>query len=99
MSDASTSSGLQTTSQAIATRACYITCVQLLGDGTNAGTLTIYDNSSTNSGKVVAAVKTKAGDVQIPEACIPESGVYCANGLYAAVTGTGASYIVYYRLA
>lgn len=99
MSDASFSSGLQTTSKAIVTRPCYITCVQLLADGTNAGTLTVYDNASAASGNVVSAVKTKAGDQQIPEPCVPDEGVYCANGLYASVSGTGASYIVYYRLA
>ena len=94
MSTSSISSGLQTTSKVIATGKNRINAISFLGDGTNPGTLTVYDNPSAASGKVLAKATTKSTDIQ--NHIIFTFPVVAENGIYAQVTGTGAAYIVYY---
>lgn len=90
----SISSGLKTANAVIASGKNRINSVTLITDGTNAGTIVIYDNASAASGTVLAKVKCSgAGLVQH---VVFENPVVAQDGIYADVTGTGAEYIVYY---
>ncbi len=90
----SISTGLQTTDQLIFTGRNRINAVSLLGDGTNAATLTIYDNTSA-TGKVVAKTKLGASHPH-SQHILFENPVLCEAGIYADVTGTNAEYIIYF---
>lgn len=88
------SSGLQTTDQLLFTGRNRINAVTLLGDGVNAATISVYDNTSA-TGKVVAKIKLGASHPHSHHIMF-ENPVLCENGIYADVTGTGAEYIVFY---
>lgn len=90
----SRSSGLKTSDASIATGKNRINAITLLGDGTNAASLIVYDNASAASGLVLAKV-TALATARLTH-IIFENPVYAENGIYADVTGTGAEYIVYY---
>ena len=89
----SRSSDLLTASALIATGKNRINAISLIGDGVNAGTLTVYDNTSA-AGKVIGYVATKTSDVQ--NHIIFTFPVYAENGIFASLTGTGAKYIIFY---
>lgn len=89
----SRSSGLKTADAAIATGVNRVNAVTLLGDGTNAASLILYDNTAA-SGTVLAKV-TQLATARLTH-IIFENPVYAEKGIYADVTGTGAEYIVYY---
>ena len=93
MTTSSISSGLKAASAAIAPGKNRINAITFLGDGTNASTLIVYDNT-TNTGKVVAKLVNKATDQQ--NHVIFTNPVVCEIGIYADLTGTGGNYIVYY---
>lgn len=93
MATSSNSSDLLTVSALIATGKNRINAITFLGDGTNASTLVIYDNVSA-TGKVVAKLVNKATDQQ--NHVIFTNPVVCERGVYAALSGTGGNYIVYY---
>lgn len=93
MSSSSLSSDLKVASALIATGRNRINAITFLGDGTNASTLTVYDNT-TGSGKVIAKLVNKAADQQ--NHVIFTFPVYCENGIYASLAGTGGNYIIYY---
>lgn len=92
-----TSSGRKTADAAIVTRPTRLVSVILEGDGTNAASVTLYDNASAASGTVLAKVLLQASGPMYTQFMIPE-GVECSNGIYADVAGTGAAYIVHYSL-
>lgn len=93
MATSSLSSGLKTTSSLIVVGKNRINAVTFLGDGTNASTLIIYDNTSA-SGNVIAKLVNKATDQQ--NHVIFTNPVVCDNGVYASLSGTGGNYIVYF---
>ena len=63
-------------------------------NGSNAATLTIYDNASAASGKVLLKVVVVGADLM--GGAFPSFGIEKgANGLYAELSGTGASFILY----
>jgi len=88
------SSGLQTADAAIQVGRNRINAITLLGDGTNAASLIVYDNASAASGTVLAKV-TQLATARLTH-IIVENPVICDNGIYADVTGTGAEYIIYF---
>lgn len=94
MSISSITSDLKAASASIAIGKNRINAVTFLGDGTNASTLTIYDNASAASGKVVVKVVNRTTDQQ--NHIIFTNPVVCEKGIYAALGGTGGTYIVYY---
>lgn len=61
-------------------------------NGTNAVTLTLYDNATTNSGKILRKIivpgANNYGGFEFPV------GVEASNGIYALVSGTGAAFWV-----
>lgn len=70
-----------------------VNALTVFTDGTNDATVSIYDNSAA-SGKI--AVKGLCVGANKVAHFIFENPVFLQDGLYAAVSGTGASFIVYY---
>lgn len=84
----------QTTSQAVSKIGCVLTGILVITNGTNAATVILYDNASAASGSVLAEFVVAGADrYGGRDWCNP---VHCINGIYAAVSGIGASYIVEY---
>lgn len=87
------SSDLKSADALIYTGRGTLNALTVFTDGTNAATITLYDNT-TNSGVVLdqlicpgsARTQTHAFNL----------AVRCVNGIYADITGTGATYIVHY---
>ena len=90
----SRTSDLLTANTAICAGVNRINAVTLITDGTNAATVTVYDNPSAASGKVVA--KATASGAQNTVQLKFTNPVYCETGIYAVVSGTGAAYIVHF---
>ncbi len=70
----------------------------LIGDGTNACTITIYDSPSAATGLVLAKLALAAGEAYV-DAHLPGDGIVANSGLYASLSGTGAACIVGYNLS
>lgn len=66
--------------------------VLLYTDGTNDASLTIYDNTAA-SGKIIREVHAKGSDGKGPFGN-ENAFVYCSTGCYAALSGTGAYFII-----
>lgn len=89
----SISSGVLNADTLIFTGRNRINAITVLTDGTNAATVDLYDNTSAAS-KI--AVKGKCVGANLINHIIFENPVIMENGIYADVTGTGATFIVYY---
>ena len=90
----SQSSGEQTSSAAIYAGSAYITGVEVITDGTNDAKLILYDNATAASGTVVLEMTVAgANNFGGREPTFPP---HCYNGIYGAITGTDASFIVEY---
>lgn len=87
-------SGEKTSDAAVVATSCKITSLGVFTDGTNDAKVVLYDNASAASGAVIWECTVNGGDHyggrdwNFPRLCF--------NGIYADVTGTGASYIVEY---
>lgn len=90
----SRSSGLKTADAVIQTGRNRINAITLLGDGTNAASIIVYDNASAASGVVLAKVTALAA-TRFTHVLF-ENPVVAEDGIYADVSGTGAEYIIYY---
>ncbi len=90
-----TSSGLKSSSAAIIARPALLHGVTLL-QASAACTVIVYDNATTNAGTVVEQVNNVVNTTTVSVKF--NNPVECSNGIYAAVTGTGANYIVHYSL-
>jgi len=90
----SRSSGLKTADTAICPFRSRVNAITLIADGTNAASVVLYDNVSAASGIELGKVTALAGQGTVH--IIFENPVFAENGIYADVTGTNASYIVYY---
>jgi len=88
------SSDLRTADAAIYVGRGTLNAVTVLTDGTNAATLTIYDNASAASGTVLYKSIVAGADLQ--KADVYNLAIRCVNGLYADISGTGAAYIIHY---
>ncbi len=88
------SSGLLTADKSIYDGRGTLNAITITTDGTNAATLTIYDNASAASGTVLYQGKVAGAALSHDQAW--NLAVRCENGLYADISGTGASYIVYF---
>lgn len=91
-----TSSGLRAADAAIAGMPSQIFGIQVITDGTNAATLTIYDNAAAASGEVLAKISVAGADRS--QSVVYEHGIVANNGIYCDVSGTGAEYIVHFIL-
>ena len=90
----SRSSGLKTVDSVIQTGRNRINAITLLGDGTNAASVIVYDNASTASGVILAKVTAETA-TRFTHVLF-ENPVVAENGIYADVSGIGAEYIIYY---
>lgn len=90
-----TSSDLKSADAAISAVGGYVHAIVLIPDGTNACSLVIYDNATTNSGIVLAKLVLPATQTA-PQVVALNNPISANKGIYADVTGTGANYIVYY---
>jgi len=90
----SRSSGLKAADAVIQTGRNRINAITLLGDGTNAASVIVYDNASAASGVVLAKVTALAA-TRFTHVLF-ENPVVAEYGIYADVSGTGAEYIIYY---
>ena len=67
--------------------------VQLIGDGTNAPTVIVYDNTA-GSGKIIAQLSGAATEKFV--AFVPAFAIRSDIGLTVVVSGTGSSAIIGY---
>lgn len=75
------------------TRLCTVTVV---GDGTNAATVTVYDNASAASGTILAQAVVAATTTNRTEHLVFFNPIQAFNGLTVVVSGTGAlGYLTY----
>lgn len=95
MINPATSSGIKSADGAILAMTGRLMGVQIIADGTNAGTIILYDNASAASGNVLAKASVDAGltDVSVN---LPAAGIVANNGIYLDIGGTGAECIVYF---
>jgi len=93
MSTSCRSSDLQNASALIVTGRNRINSVSLIGDGTNACSITVYDNTA-GSGKVAAVVRCRTTDQQ--NHIIFTFPIAMENGIFVTLAGVGGNYIIYY---
>ena len=89
----SISSGVLNADTLIFTGRNRINALTVITDGTNAATVSLYDNTSA-ANKI--AVQGKCVGANLEKHYIFENPVIMENGIYADVTGTGATFIVFY---
>lgn len=91
------SSGLIASSKAFLTTPAghFICALLILTDGSNAATVTAYDNATAGGGTVLfKGVVPGASNFGMQ---IPGHIIRMVNGLYVTISGTGANAIVYYK--
>lgn len=98
MQTPATSSGLRSADATIVSGPCRLLGVELIGDGTNACSVIVY-NSLSASGTAVAKLSLPASGICYVDANCPVAGIDCQTGLTADITGTGAAYILHYSLS
>jgi hypothetical protein len=95
------SSGKQGASALIFTGICRLIGVSFTGDIANIPTLTIYD-SITAANTIVAFLRASSTTADVTNPTInlmfPGNGLFCASGLYAALSAETGDYIVYYSI-
>ncbi len=87
------SSGLQAASAVIVNRPCLFHGITLL-QASAACTVIAYDNKTTNTGTQLDQLNNNTNTSTVNSRF--NQPVECLNGIYVAVTGTGANYIVHY---
>jgi len=87
------SSGLLSSSQAVFASKTVLVSLIVYTNGSSNATATLYDNASAASGTEVAKIIVKGADLIGGEAHIMCD---CENGLYLALSGTGAGALVRY---
>lgn len=88
--------GLQTADKAILARPGYFHGIEIITDGTNDASVIVYDNASAASGTIVFQGTIKG--INNFGGVIFIDPVEMFNGIYIDMTGTGMSYIIYYRV-
>lgn len=67
---------------------CTLNSIQVVTDGTNTATVTVYDNTAA-SGTIVALVKILGANLF--GGCDFSNALKCENGITVVVAGTGAT--------
>ena len=93
MATAITSGSLTGTTTLLTGRA-FLNSVHLFGDGTNAATVTIYDNTAGSGTIIAKLVLPAATATALYEDFVPNKPIRGDTGLTVVVSGTGASAIV-----
>jgi hypothetical protein len=94
MTTSALSSGLKTGAGVISPIKARVNGIVLIGDGTNPYTVTLYDNATAATGRILAIAAANTGQVQ--HTMLFVSPLLVENGIYASTSGTGGSFIVYY---
>ena len=89
----SRSSGVLNADTLLATGRNRVNAITVLTDGTNAATVDLYDNT-TASGTI--RVKGRCVGASLVNHILFDNPVIFENGIYADVTGTGATFIVFF---
>ena len=89
----SISSGEITSSQIVKSGAGAISAITIITDGTNKATIILYDNTEASGKKIWEGSVAGTSEYGGRNFVFP---VKFDNGLYCAITGTGASSIVEY---
>mgnify|MGYP003590435387 CR=1 FL=1 len=89
----SISSGVKSADALIATGRNRVNAITVLTDGTNSATLDVRDGT-TVSGTI--KITGKCVGASLINHIIFENPVLFENGIYGDVTGTGATYIIYF---
>lgn len=89
----SISSGVKNADALIATGRNRVNAITVLTDGTNSATLDVRDGT-TVSGTI--KITGKCVGANLINHIIFENPVLFENGIYGDVTGTGATYIIYF---
>ena len=89
------SSGEQAADAGIRTGECYISSVVIITDGTNNAKLILYDNIAASGTVMLEMTVVGVDHYGGRNWAFP---VRCGTGIYADITGTGASYIVEYMV-
>ena len=92
--DDSINSGEKTADAAVFAGPCVITSILIITDGTNNAKVILYDHASAASGTVRYETTVLGGDNYGGRLWTFPATFY--NGIYADVSGTGASYIIEY---
>lgn len=71
--------------------------VMLLSDGTHTASLIVYDNNAASAATQVATFSIPA-NIAAPQYIMFNNPIICNKGIYADVTGTSATYIIYYSI-
>ena len=88
------SSGVLNSSRVICANPCRLLDVTAYTNGSVNAVVTIYDNATTNSGNILSQFTVLAANLQGSDYLpIP---IRAGNGLYATISGTGASFKVIY---
>lgn len=85
-------SGEKTADAAISAGPCILKSITVITDGSNNAKVILYDNASAASGTVLDEITVVANTHNKQHSF----SSICVNGIYADVSGTGASYIVEY---
>lgn len=89
----SESSGRKTSSTSVLASSGYLCSLIAEADGTNAATITLYDNPSAASGTILAKIVVDAGATY--ESLSPMVPIVANSGIYVDISGTGAAAIVH----
>lgn len=89
------SSGIKSSSTAIVARPAMLHGITII-QASAAGTVICYDNATTNSGTELGEANSTVNASTVQQ--FFTHPVECLNGIYAAVTGTGATYIIHYSM-
>lgn len=93
--DAIISSGYTTSDRLITSKpAYYYGCILLSSAST--GTITVYDSTTVETGKEI--YKASVGLIEITRLHSAANPIECFKGIYCDVTGTGAGFIIYYKI-
>ena len=88
LQQAAQSDGLITTTAVVSDKPCKFNSLQLVSDGTNVGTIVLYDNASEASGTVIAKLTYPASLVGTVNFTPPRE-INCSNGIWAVITTCG----------
>lgn len=89
----SISTGVQNADALLWTGRNRVNAITVLTDGTNTATVELYDNTAASGTKRVVG---KCLGANLINHIIFENPVLFESGIYADVTGTGATYIVFF---
>jgi len=92
--EACLSSGLKIASALIKSGRCEFLGVLIITDGTNPATVTVQDGLTATGTELFKGVVAGANNFDNFVAGLP---IKAKVGIYVTVSGTGASYIAYYR--